>query len=263
MKKILIFALICLACAGCRSSGPSRNDSSENHVALTISAAASLKDAFVEIASLYEKKTGQDVVFNFGASGALQKQIETGAAVDIFASAGSKQMDDLAAKQLVDNETRRDFAGNELVLIVPQDSKITLSDFAQLNEGEVKQIAVGNPKTVPAGQYSQQVFLFLKLDDVLQQKLVLAEDVRQVLDYVERGEVDAGIVYKTDAMIAGGKVRMVAEAPPTSHDPILYPIAIINDSNQKNEAQKFIEILCGPDGQSILSKYGFSVVNGK
>jgi len=258
-----LFTLICLAFAGCQSGGPVGNGPSGSDGALTISAAASLKDAFTQIAALYKQRTGKDVVFNFGASGTLQKQIETGAAVDIFASAGSKQMDGLAGKGLIAVETRRDFAGNELVLIAPKDSKLGLLSFEQLGNDDVKHVAIGNPKTVPAGEYSQQMFSFIKLDDVIQRKLVLAEDVRQVLDYVERGEVDAGIVYRTDAIAAGDKIKVAAIAPRGSHDPILYPVATTKDSRQKDAAGKFIAVLVGEEGQSILRNYGFSPINDK
>ncbi|HYJ90413.1 MAG TPA: molybdate ABC transporter substrate-binding protein [Pyrinomonadaceae bacterium] len=259
MNTRLILVLILLI-AGCQ---PAANHNSREHGTLTISAAASLKDAFGEVATLYQQQTGDDVVFNFGASGTLQKQIESGASVDVFASAGSKQMDELAAKQLIDGETRRDFAENELVLIVPKDAGIKINGFEELTRPEIKRIAVGNPATVPAGQYARQAFEFMKFGSDFQQKLILAEDVRQVLDYVVRGETDAGVVYKTDALIAGDNVRIVATASPTSHDPIRYPIAVIKDSKQKPMAAKFIDVLLSPAGQAILSKYGFSSVPAK
>ncbi|HEY2865758.1 MAG TPA: molybdate ABC transporter substrate-binding protein [Pyrinomonadaceae bacterium] len=258
MKRLFGFTFVCLVFAGCHTTAPTLNNNSGNSAALTISAAASLKDAFNEVAAVFKKQTGQDVTFNFGASGTLQKQVETGAGVDIFASAGEQQMDALVSKQLIDDQTRRDFAKNELVLIAPRDSKLKLSGFDQLSGTEIERIAEGNPKTVPAGQYAQEVFTFMKFGNDFQQKLIFAEDVRQVLNYVERAEVDAGIVYKTDAMVAGDKVRVIATAPPESHGPILYPIAVVKDSANKQAAKMFIDILTGPEGQTILSKYGFS-----
>lgn len=230
---------------------------------LTVSGAISLKDAFNEIGQLYKSKSGVNVNFNFGSSGALQKQIEAGAPVDLFASAGEKQMDELAEKGLIDTQSRRDFARNKLVLIVPRDSKLNLTQFPDLNRSDLLKIAVGNPKTVPAGQYTEQLFEKTNLKNNIQSKLILAEDVRQVLDYVVRGEVDAGIVYATDARIAGEKVRVVAEAPENSHSPILYPIAIIKDAKQKQSAQDFINLVLSPEGQTVLRKYGFADANGK
>lgn len=228
---------------------------------MTVSAAVSLKDAFTEIGELYKKKTGKTVNFNFGASGALQKQIETGAPVDVFASAGEKQMDELAAKKLIDADSRKDFARNKLVLIVPQNSVLNLETFDGLSDLRVQKIAVGNPKTVPAGQYTEQFFEKNNLKNALQSKLIFAEDVRQVLDYVVRGETDAGIVYATDAKSADGKIKIVATASETDHDPILYPLALIKDGKQKQNAKEFSDLVLSAEGQAILQKYGFSGAN--
>src|SRR5262249_34113006 len=154
---------------------PSANGPTTGGKILTVSAAASLKDAFGEVAAIYKQQTGQEVTFNFGASGTLQKQIEEGAPVDVFASAGSRQMDELAEKQLINKASRKALGRNELVLTVPADSKLKITNFEQLAGADVKKIAVGNPKTVPAGQYSQQIFDFARFDDAFRQKLILAE----------------------------------------------------------------------------------------
>ena len=228
---------------------------------ILVSAAVSLKDAFVELGQLHEQRTGIKIQFNFGASGALQKQIEAGAPVDVFASAGAKQMDELNAKGLIVSASKRDFAGNVLVLIQPLDGA-PMSSFADLAKPVVKKIAMGNPKTVPAGQYTQQTFNRMKLLPGIQPKLIYAEDVRQVLDYVVRGEVDAGVVYSSDAQAAGSSVRIIARAPDDAHDPILYPIAIVDASKKDFLARKFIELLLSPEGQSILAKHGFVPVSG-
>lgn len=257
MKHFLIFVLSIFILGGCRANSPTLNNSSQDKEPLIVSAAVSLKDAFNEIGDLYKSKTGKNSSFNFGASGALQKQIETGAPVDVFASAGEKQMDELVAKDLIDTTTRRDFARNSLVLIVPKDSKLNVKTFSDLTISEVKKIAVGNPKTVPAGQYTEQFFDKTGLKNSLQSKLILAEDVRQGLDYVARGEVDAGIVYESDARIAGEKVRVVAIASEDAHDPILYPIALVKDGKQKTAARQFTDLVLSAEGQNILRKYGF------
>ncbi|CAN5775557.1 molybdate ABC transporter substrate-binding protein [soil metagenome] len=236
------------------------NSDSPNNESLTVSAAVSLKDAFTEIGELYRTKTGKNINFNFGASGALQRQIETGAPVDVFASAGERQMDELAAKSLIDADSRKDFARNKLVLIVPQNSILNLTNFDELTDLKVQKIAVGNPKTVPAGQYTEQFFERNNLKNALQAKLILAEDVRQVLDYVVRGEVDASIVYETDARRAEGKVKIAATAFEGDHAPILYPIAVLKDSKQKQSAKEFLDFVLSADGQKILQKYGFSIV---
>lgn len=254
---IVIFAAIFFS--SCNSGDPN----APNNENLTISAAVSLKDAFTEIGELYKSKTGKNVNFNFGASGTLQRQIETGAPVDVFASAGEKQLDELAAKNLIEKESRRDFARNTLVLIVPKNSGNTFSGFEILAETDIKKIAVGNPKTVPAGQYAEEVFEKTNLKKQIQNKLIPAEDVRQVLDYVARGEVDVGVVYKTDALIAGDKVDIITTAPENTHSPILYPIALLQNGKQKSGAKEFITFVLSADGQKILQKYGFSNAAGK
>ncbi len=256
MKRLLLLATLALL-AGCRAPTATDNAAPTPRVEITVSAAVSLKDAFTEIGQLYETRTGARVNFNFGASGLLQKQIEQAAPVDVFASAGAKQMNELVAKGLISADTRRDFARNTLVLIGPRNALVPLNAFEQLVRADVRKLAIGNPQTVPAGQYAAQALTKLGLWSALQPKLVLAEDVRQVLDYVARGEVEAGIVYQTDMAGGNGKVSVVATAHDDWHEPILYPIAIIKDSQQAAAAQQFVALVLGPDGQNVLTKYGF------
>lgn len=254
--RLTLLALV-LALCGCDAGAPTSNGERDDAGSLTVSAAASLKEAFTEIGNLYTRRTGRGVNFNFGASGALQKQVESGAPVDVFASAGAKQMDDLAARGLIDTSTRLDFARNTLALVVPNDSTLDLSALADLADPRVKKVAVGNPRTVPAGQYAEQAFGRAGLSDALRDKLVVAEDVRQVLDYVARGEVDAGLVYATDARAAGERVRVAAVAAEDTHDPILYPAAVVRDSGRKRAAREFVDFVAGEEGQSVLRRYGF------
>jgi molybdate transport system substrate-binding protein len=168
-------------------------------------------------------------------------------------------MDDLASKNLIVLATRVDFARNALVLIEPLNGK-PLSSFADLTRTDIKKIAVGNPKTVPAGQYTEQTLTRLKLLPDIQAKLIHAEDVRQVLDYVVRGEVDAGIVYSSDTVTVPNKIKLVARAADDTHDPVVYPIAIIKDSQRQESARKFIDLVLSSEGQSILAKHGFTPV---
>jgi len=256
-RAVAILTLLLVLIPGCRSRGPSPSGAPASE--LTVSAAVSLKDAFREIAELYEARTGTKIHFNYGASGALQKQIESGAPADVFASAGAKQMDELASKGLIVPDTRTDFAGNSLVLIIPAKGPGPGS-FSDLANPSVKKVAVGNPKTVPAGQYTEQTINKLKLLPQIQSKLIFAEDVRQVLDYVARDEVDAGVVYSSDALSAGDKVKLVARAPDDSHDPILYPIAVVRDSQQREAARKFIDLVLSAEGQAALVKHGFQAI---
>jgi molybdate transport system substrate-binding protein len=252
-NRIPVFVLIIAAvftASAFSASGPEGKE-------ILVSAAISLKSAFEEIGQIYEKKTGVRVRFNLGASGLLQKQIESGAPVDMFASAGEKQMDALQTKGLIFADTRRDFARNELVLVIPGKAKLPIRSFADLVRPEVTRIAIGNPKTVPAGQYAQEALNNLKLWNRVQSRLVLAENVRQVLDYVVRGETEAGIVYASDVSSVHGMTKITARAPKDSHSPILYPIAIIKETRVRSEAQRFIDLTLGKEGQAILAKYGF------
>jgi molybdate transport system substrate-binding protein len=254
-KLLVIFLLFGLTFFGCAEKRPLSTAPSNE---LIVSAAASLKDAFSEIAELNEKRNGTKVRFNFGASGVLQKQIESGAPVDVFASAGTKQMNELGQQSLIVPATRRDFAQNSLVLIVPAQSQL-IHSFTDLSKPAVKKIAAGNPKTVPAGIYTEQTLTKLKLLPEISPRLIFAEDVRQVLDYVVRDEVDAGFVYATDAQSAGGKVRVISEAPADTHDPILYPIAVVAESNHEAAARKFIDVVMSAEGQLILYRHGFVI----
>lgn len=227
---------------------------------ITVSAAASLQEAFREIGAVYEKQNGVKVNFNFASSGALQRQIEQGAPADVFASAGKPQMDALTNQSLIIPETRQDFVRNELVLIVPAKSETKFNSFVQFLDDDKARLAIGNPKTVPAGQYSEQTLNRIGLWQKLQPRLILAEDVRQVLDYVSRGEVEAGIVYASDVRAAKDSVREIARAPENSHEPISYPIGVVKTTKNADAARKFVELVLSSEGQQILQNYGFEKV---
>ena len=229
----------------------------QNKTSLTISAAASLKDALVELETAY-KQSQPDVEFsnNFAGSGTLAAQIDEGAPVDVFLSAAAKQMDDLESKGLLSPGSRRNLLRNTLVLIAPLDSK--LGGFKGLTASDVKLIALGDPASVPAGQYGIHTLLALHLPDNVSSKIVLAKDVRQVLTYVETGNADAGLVYGTDAK-SSVKVKVVATAPEFSHDPILYPAAVLKGSRNQAVAHKFVDFLSSPTAATIFVKYGFTI----
>ena len=231
---------------------------------ITVSAAISLKNAFEEMAGAFEaekQNQGAKIFFNFGSSGDLASQIEAGAPVDVFASAAEKQMDELAKKGLIVPGTRKDFAKNVLVLIVPAGRKnpktAEVSDFGGLAGAGVTKIAMGNPATVPAGMYSEEVLRDFRLWRAVKGKLVYGEHVREVLAYVERDEVDAGLVYSTDAAIVGSRVRVVAVAPHGSHQPIRYPIAVMAGSGNRKLALAFVSFIESRQGRTILRKFGF------
>ncbi|MDE2060184.1 MAG: molybdate ABC transporter substrate-binding protein [candidate division NC10 bacterium] len=225
---------------------------------LLVSAAISLKEPLQEIGALFEQRHPDvKVVFNWGASGALQQQIERGAPVDVYVSAASKQMDELEAKGLLLSETRRTLTANLVVLIRSSALRSGLTSFKDLTKPEVKLIAIGNPGTVPAGEYAQRVLMSLGLWDSLQRKLIFTGNVRQVLAYVVRGEVEAALVYATDAQSAGEAVQVVAAAPKESYPSVLYPIAVIKISKQSQEARAFVDLTLSEAGQRILRAHGF------
>jgi molybdate transport system substrate-binding protein len=223
---------------------------------LIVSAAASLTNAFGEIGKKFEiGNPGVKVISNFAASGPLLQQIEQGAPVDVFASADQTTMDQAQEKNLVLPWTRKDFASNSLVLIVPMEAKNPIKTLEDLKMKAAARISLGNPETVPAGRYAKEVLMNNGLWEGLLPKFIFGNSVRQVLDYVSRGEVDAGFVFTTDAIQMKDKVRIVLTAE--KHKPILYPIAVVAVSQRKELARKFIDFVQGKEGQEILSQFGF------
>lgn len=227
---------------------------------LTISAAASLKDAMEEIEPLYQQQhPGTKIIYNFASSGSLQRQIEQGAPVDVFISAATKQMDALETKDLLLTETRRDLLENQMVLVTPASNTknlVKVDNFDDLTAKEITTIALGEPESVPAGNYAQEVLTYFKIADQVNAKAVYGKDVRQVLHYVATGNVEAGIVYRTDVQVSDN-VQIAAIAPQTSHSPIIYPIAVIKDSDNLEAARELVEFLTTPEAQTIFNKYGF------
>ncbi|MBI2883237.1 MAG: molybdate ABC transporter substrate-binding protein [Candidatus Methylomirabilis oxyfera] len=225
---------------------------------LLVSAAISLKEPMQAIGARFEQRHPDvNVVFNWGGSGALQQQIEAGAPVDVYVSASAKQMDALEANGLLRHETRRTLAANLLVLITSAALQPALVSFKDLTKAEVTLIAIGNPRTVPAGEYAQRVLMNLGLWDALQSKLIFTGNVRQALAYVVRGEVEAALVYATDAQSAGERVRVIAVAPEGSSPLVRYPIAVIKTSQQPTLARAFVDLALSEGGQQILKAHGF------
>lgn len=254
MKNIIVFSWMLLLSCLIPDQVPARQE-------LTVSAAISLKNVFTDIGKLFEKShLGAKINFNFGASGDLAKQIVGGAPVAVFASAAQKDMDEVEKAGLLLPRSRGDFTGNGVVLVQPRPTRLKMTGFSDLAKPEVEKIAIGNPKTVPAGRYAMEVLTHFKLADSLKDKLVLAENVRQVLDYVARGEVDAGLVYQTDAKARSQEVQVVAPAPADSHKPVVYPIALIKSAANEVLAKDFIALVLSAQGQEVLQKFGFKPV---
>lgn len=228
-------------------------------VELTILAAASLTDATTKIAELY-KTVAPDVTltFSYGASGALQTQIEEGAPADIFMSAAPKQMNALDEKGLLLPDTRKDLLLNKIVLITPKDTSLGLTSFEDVSTDKVKSIALGEPEGVPVGQYAEQIFTSLGTLDAVKAKANYGSDVKQVLSWVESGEVDCGVVYATDAKTSD-KVSVICEAPEGSHDAVVYPAAVIAKSTSQDAAKEFLDYLSSDDAKAVFEEYGFTM----
>jgi molybdate transport system substrate-binding protein len=230
---------------------------------VVVSAAASLKNAFEDLAALHAAAPGGSrPAFNFGASGDLVAQIRGGAPVDVFAAAAAKDMDGLEAEGVLLPGTRVDFAANTIVLIVPATGGPALSGFAALAQPGVGRVAIASPKTSPAGRYAEEVFASAGIAAAVRPRIVTAETVRQVLDYVARGEVDAGVVYATDAVTRSREVKVVASAVTGSHQPVVYPIAVLKGSARAEAARAFVTAVRSEAGQAILARHGFAPVPG-
>jgi molybdate transport system substrate-binding protein len=225
---------------------------------VTLSVAISMKEVVEELGrGFVAARPGVTLRYNFGSSGELEKQIEAGAPVDLFVSAAARQMDELENKGLVIPATRRVFARNALTVIKPADSTIDIARPADLLQARVTKIVVGNPRTVPAGQYAEESLRALGLWDRLLPRLVFAENVRQALHYVARGEVDAGVVYTTDAATRGRQVKEAFRPSEDTYRPVLYPVAVVAGSRQVRIAQAFVELLTSREGLTVLGRFGF------
>jgi molybdate transport system substrate-binding protein len=242
-------ALVALLLAGAAGLGSAGE--------LTVSAAASLTNALREVGAAFDAQNpGTRVLFNFAASGSLLQQIAQGAPVDVFASADAETMDEAERRRLVDPASRVDFAANALVLVVPGDAAQVPASLADLARPAWRRIAIGAPASVPAGPYAERALEQAGRWPALAPKTIRAQSVRQALDYVARGEVDAGFVYASDAALMAGKVR-VALAVPTA-TPVRYPIAIVVGSRHVDEARRFIAFVRTPAAQAVLRRHGFT-----
>ena len=254
MKKIIfITLLISYLFISCGSSKNAENKE------ILVLAAASLTDVLTELANNYKTETGTTVTFSFASSGALQTQIEAGSPADIFFSAAQKQMDALQDKDLIDTDTRKDLLENKVVLISPTNSALNIKSFTDLTNSNISKIGLGEPKSVPVGQYSEEILSNLSILDAVKQKAVYGSDVRNVLSWVRIGEVDCGIVYATDAQIAND-INIIAEAPEGTHKKVIYPIAIVKSSQNKDEAKKFIDYISNDKAAEAFKNYGFTVI---
>ncbi|WP_342431910.1 molybdate ABC transporter substrate-binding protein [Neobacillus sp. FSL H8-0543] len=259
MKKFFYtgFALAIIILSACTNKG----ETQQREIELTISAAASLNAALSEIKTNFEQENKHiSLFYNIGGSGTLHQQILQGAPVDIFLSASNVQFKELTKKGFIDKHDQVDLLSNQLVLITNKDNPAVFKQFSDLQEGVIKKIAIGTPETVPAGMYAKQTLQNLGLWEILLPKIIQTKDVSQVLAYVETGNVEAGIVYMTDAKISD-KVKVVSVAEQDAHDTIIYPAGIIKSSKNKEEAALFLSYLQSTSAKTIFEKYGFNVLD--
>lgn len=268
MISFFLLALIFIsACASSNASSPDDADSASSasslppseRTELTISAAASLTDVLEELQPIFEEAhPAIQLSFNFGGSGSLQQQIEQGAPADLFLSAAEKNTQALIDKGLIDTENTTTLLTNELVLITSNNSDQPITSEQDLTAEDIKIVALGIPESVPAGSYAQEALTSLGLYEQLQSKIVQAKDVRQVLQYVETGNADAGFVYKTDALTSS-KVKIVHTVDPASYTSITYPAGVVSDSKYPEAAETFYDFLQSPEAHAVFTSYGFSV----
>lgn len=262
---IVLLTFLLLSLVGCGNQqdqstqgNQDANTLSDEAVEVYISAAASLTDALEEIKGEYAKESNAVLQFNFAASGTLQKQIQEGAPCDLFISAAKGHMDGLEEMGLIQEDSRQDLLGNALTLIAAKE-KAEVVTIASLAEADVESISIGTPESVPAGKYAQESFENLKIWDKVQDKLIYAKDVRQVLEYVDTGNVDCGLVYRSDALMLKTGV-IIGDLPEDSHGAIVYPVALMKDGAQEEAAKQFYDFLQKDYAKGVFEKYGFVVL---
>jgi molybdate transport system substrate-binding protein len=224
---------------------------------IRVGAASSLRDVMIDIAKAYKQKTKDDVKFTFGASGQLVTQIRGGARIDLFVSANHTQVDALTKEKLADASTAKVVAHNRLVVVLPAGSKLEIKKLADLAGAEVKRLAIAEPGSVAAGEYAAQMLALEKIDGAVKDRLVLGADVRQVLKIVVDSQAEAGIVYATDAKIAGDKVKVALTVDENKHAAIEYPAVVISESKQPAKAKEFLEYLGSEAAAKIFAEHGF------
>lgn len=257
-RKLILPILAVILCLGIVTFLAASPGVEEKPTTIAVSAAASLTEAFTDIAKEFEAAhPGTNVELNLAGSGTLRTQIESGAPVDVFASASESDMDLLSEKGLIEESSRKDFAANTIVMVVPEkNSSEPPKSLKDLTAGSIEKIAIGNPETAPIGKYTKHALEDAGIWEELEGKIILGETVKQVLTYVEAGEADAGFVFITDAESGQKNLYEIAFTVPVNES-ITYPIAVVSASASKEEAQEFTDFVTGTRGQEILAEYGF------
>lgn len=246
MRQCLTLALLLFILSACGTNG-------EEETTLTIAAASSLSDAMKELSATYEEEhPDTEIVLNFASSGVLANQIRQGAPIDVFLLASKDHYRELVKGDLIDPELHTNLLSNQLVLI--SNEATSLTGWDDLLSDRIGRIAIGTPETVPAGAYAKEALQSLQMMDKLDEQMIFGKDVRQVLTYVETGNADAGIVYRTD-YLTSNKVSLVAEAPSDAYSPIIYPAGVVKDAQE--EAETFFTYLRSEEAMKTFKKYGF------
>ncbi|NPE29932.1 molybdate ABC transporter substrate-binding protein [Methanococcoides sp. SA1] len=258
LMVMLIISVLVILLGAFVTLSPSESDVRSE---VTVSAAASLTESFTEVERKFEETHPDiDIILNLAGSGTLRMQIEAGAPIDVFASASQKHMDLLGSEDLIYADTRHDFAENSLVMIVPRSNENSIGSLEDLTDVSITKIAIGDPEIAPVGRYTKGALEAASLWDDVSEKLIYAESVKQVLVYVESGEVDAGFVYMTDAMASDmDKIDVVAQIPVSAS--IRYPIAVVSSSDELEASREFIDYVISDEGKDIFIKYGFTVMD--
>ncbi len=257
MLTLLCTIVLCACGAGNVSEDESKPGANSDTVSLTVLAAASLTDACTELKTIYEEEHPDTLLtFSFASSGALQTQIEEGAPADLFFSASTKQMDALVKEGLMDSESITELLENKIVLVVPTSSDKDITSFEDVASDKVSMIGLGDPESVPAGQYGEEVFTSLGIPDAVKSKANYGSDVRTVLTWVEEGSVDCGVVYRTDA-VSTDQVRIVATAPEGSCRKVIYPVGIVKATENPEASAEFLAFLKSDTAKKVFEKYGF------
>lgn len=255
IASLMLTGAALAACGNNDNKEESSTTTQKETVELTVSAAASLQDALTDLKKQYESDHKNiTITYNFGGSGDLQQQISQGAPVDLFFSAAEDKFDTLVDEGEIEKNDGVDLLANDLVLVTPTENKKEIESFDDLTKAD--KVAIGTPESVPAGQYGVETLKSIDVWTKIKSKIVYAKDVRQVLTYTETNNVDAGIVYKTDALTSD-KVKIVATADDESHTPIIYPVGVIKNSKHTAEAKEFYTFLQSDDAMKVYKDYGF------
>lgn len=258
-NQMLVFAIAIIIFIALSAFLTNSNDEEQKPISIIISASAVLTEVFTDIEEEFEAENPEiDVIMNFANAGSLRMQIEGGAPIDVYSPADRVQMDILVSDGFVYNDSRKDFAGSYLVIIVPKGNVLNLTTMEDLSKSEVKWIASTDTEVSTVGKYAKQSLIEKGLWNSVQNKMIIGDTVKNAMVHVERGEVDAGFVFMTDIKTAKPDTIELITSVPMS-ETINYPIAVVKSTQHQKESQSFVDFVTGEKGSSILEQYGFTI----